>query len=181
MSIKWVPKLQIFVNFNKWAHFFIVKDQAERHFFMYFITRDEISLQPDAIKIQRRSICVLTKPYSSRVAGVILRFVFPSLRKKSLFHVRKCLLNFMDRFEDRQTGSSIYRTTKSPFIHKELKKNSEQNLFPTILLKPTEACEQMKIIFMFLTSSTNWNYLSKLYLCNIKKWENFTKKNLFCF
>jgi len=127
---------------------------------MCFITRDEISL-PHAIKIQRRPICVLTKPYSSRVAGVILRFVFPSLRKKSLSHVRKCrLLNFigrvfMDQFEDRQTGSSIYRTTKSPFIHKEFKKNSEQNLFPTILLKPAETCEQIKIIFMFLTSSTN--------------------------
>lgn len=60
------------------AIFFILKDQAE--IFLYFIIRDEIFLL-DAIKVQGRSICVLTKPYPPCVANVILRFVFQSAKE----------------------------------------------------------------------------------------------------
>lgn len=65
---------------------------------------------------------------------------------------------------NRQTGSPIYRTTKSRFIHKELRGNS-QNLFSTILMKLDET-ERTKIIFMYYSyfcKYGSWNYLSKLY------------------
>jgi len=85
------------------GRFFILKDQAK--IFLYYKRRD-ISRHDQDIRDDRYAS--LTKPYSPRVAGVILRFVFSS-SKEIITNIprTKCrLLNyigsvFMDQFEDK--------------------------------------------------------------------------------